>query len=83
MVPNDKNAMSKQIIPACASWGGSPMCLSKVQKGALTPRDVKNEGTSGDVYENKGPHDTMPDNKSRFWPENSKIRDNWRESSVF
>jgi hypothetical protein len=40
--------------------------LIKVRKGALTHRDVKNEGTSGDVYENKGAHDTMPDNSSGF-----------------
>ena len=26
-------------------------------------RDVKNEGTSGDVYENKGPYDNLPDTK--------------------
>ena len=36
--------------------------LFKVRNGALTRKDVKNEGTSGDVYENKGVHDTMPDN---------------------
>jgi hypothetical protein len=36
--------------------------LSKVRNGALTRRDVKNEGTSGDVYENKGTHDTMTEN---------------------
>jgi hypothetical protein len=35
--------------------------LIKVRNGALTHRDVKNEGTSGDVYENKGASDTMPD----------------------
>jgi len=57
--------------------------LIKVRKGALTHRDVKNEGTSGDVYENKGAHDTMPDNKSRFWPKNAKIRDNRGEIRVF
>jgi hypothetical protein len=36
--------------------------LIKVRNGALTHRDVKNEGTSGDVYENKGSHDTMTEN---------------------
>ena len=36
--------------------------LFKVRNGALTQRDVKNEGTSGDVYENKGAHDIMADN---------------------
>jgi hypothetical protein len=28
--------------------------LIKVRNGALTHKDVKNEGTSGDVHENKG-----------------------------
>jgi hypothetical protein len=31
---------------------------------ALTQKDVKNEGRSGDMYENKGDRDTMPDSKS-------------------
>jgi hypothetical protein len=36
--------------------------LFKVRNGALIHRrDVKNEGTSGDVYENKGVSDTMTD----------------------
>ena len=38
--------------------------LIKVRKGALSQKDVKNEGTSGDVYEKKGEIDTMADNKS-------------------
>jgi len=33
--------------------------LSELLNRALTPRDVKNEGTSGDVYENKGGDDKM------------------------
>jgi hypothetical protein len=36
--------------------------LIKVKNGALTQRDVKNEGTSGDVYENKGASDRITDN---------------------
>ena len=35
--------------------------LFKVRNGALIHRDVKNEGTSGDVYENKGVSDIMTD----------------------
>jgi hypothetical protein len=35
--------------------------LFKVRNGALAQRDVKNEDRPGDVYENKGAHDTMPD----------------------
>jgi len=34
--------------------------LIKVRKGALTKKDVKNEGCSGNVYENKGADDKMP-----------------------
>jgi len=31
-----------------------------------THKDVKNEGTSGDVHENTGPQDNMADNQSGF-----------------
>jgi hypothetical protein len=30
------------------------------------PKDVKNEGRSGNVYENKGPDDKLPDEVSGF-----------------
>jgi hypothetical protein len=40
----------------CPLWR---LTLINVRKVALTHRDVKNEGTSGDVYENKETHDTM------------------------
>ncbi len=33
--------------------------LTKVRNRALILRDVKNEGTTGDVYENKGDDDKM------------------------
>jgi hypothetical protein len=33
--------------------------LFRVRNGALTLRDVKNEGTTGDVHENKGDDDKM------------------------
>jgi hypothetical protein len=47
--------------------------LFKVRNGALTHKDVKNEGTSGDVYENKGASDTMAENKRDFLAENAQI----------
>jgi hypothetical protein len=47
--------------------------LSKGRNGALTHRDVKNEGTSGDVYENKGEGDKMDDNRPGFLAENTQI----------
>jgi hypothetical protein len=28
--------------------------MTKIKRAGITQRDVKNEGTSGDVYENKG-----------------------------
>ena len=28
--------------------------MTKIKKAGITQRDVKNEGTSGDIYENKG-----------------------------
>jgi hypothetical protein len=33
------------------------------RQGGSTPKGVKNEGTSGDVYENKGEYDKMPGKK--------------------
>ena len=40
--------------------------LFKVRNEALTHKDVKNEGTSGDVYENKGESDNMADDRPGF-----------------
>jgi hypothetical protein len=83
MAPKDESAMLMQRMQdsnLCPLWR---LTLIKVRKGALTHRDVKNEGTSGDVYENKGAHDTMPDNKSRFWHKMHKFRDKGRESVGF
>jgi hypothetical protein len=50
-----------------------PNVLFKVRNGALTHRDVKNEGTSGDVYENKGADDIMSGNRDGFLAENAEI----------
>ena len=73
MASNDENAMfmqSKEDLSLPQSWRLTYVPFKT--KGELSQqKDVKNEGTSGDVYENKGKHDTMPDNKSRFWPENA------------
>ena len=39
----------------------------KITRGShYAHKDVKNEGRSGNVYENKGPNDTMTDNISGF-----------------
>jgi hypothetical protein len=38
--------------------------LMGVRDKGLTLKDVKNEGRSGDVYENKGNSDKMPDQKT-------------------
>ena len=35
--------------------GRLPIEDLEARSGALTPRDVKNEATSGDVHENTGP----------------------------
>jgi hypothetical protein len=50
-------------FPASIDCGGSGMCFSRSKTG-LTLKDVKNEGRSGDVYENKGISDKMPDHKA-------------------
>jgi hypothetical protein len=41
-------------------------CMTKIKKAGITQRDVKNEGTSGDVYENKGEDDKIADNPWGF-----------------
>jgi hypothetical protein len=39
-----------------------PSDKRKVTYGSLLlPKEVKNEGRSGDVYENKGSHDKLPE----------------------
>jgi hypothetical protein len=45
--------------------------LFKVRNRALTHKDVKNEGTSGDVYENTGEEDKMSSDKHGFLQENA------------
>jgi hypothetical protein len=64
MASNDENAMVLQIMEdsRLRQLWRLTHTLIKVRNGALTHRDVKNEGTSGDMYENKGAHDTMTDN---------------------
>jgi hypothetical protein len=63
MAPQDENALLMQRMEDSSLrqlWRLTNV-LFRVRNGALSPRDVKNEGTSGDVYENKGASDTMPD----------------------
>jgi hypothetical protein len=47
--------------------------LFRVRNGGLTLRDVKNETTTGDVYENKGDDDKMSSEKQGFFHENAAI----------
>jgi hypothetical protein len=51
--------------------------LIKVRKGDLTQKDVKNEGRSDYVYENKGKHEKMTDDLPGFF---TKMR-GFREKS--
>ena len=45
--------------------------------GDIVPnKDVKNEGRSHDVYENKGTHDTITENKNDFVSDNASILQN-------
>jgi len=46
--------------------GRSPTRWAWSENGAFTHKDVKNEGRSGNVYENKGSNDTMTENYSGF-----------------
>jgi hypothetical protein len=40
--------------------------LINIRNAVLTRRDVNNEGTSGDVYENKGERDNMSCSRAGF-----------------
>ena len=51
------------------------LCDKSSRNGALTQKDVKNEGTSGDVYENKGQDDKMSGNLHGFYTEMRQLRD--------
>jgi hypothetical protein len=64
MAPNNEDATFLQRMKDSRprQFWRLPNMLIKVRNGALTPRDVKNEGTSGDVYENKGASDIITDN---------------------
>jgi hypothetical protein len=52
-------------------------------QGALTLRDVKNEGTTGDVYENKGDGDRMSSEKHGFYTKMHKLREDQQKSVGF
>jgi hypothetical protein len=54
--------------------------LIKVRNGALTHRDVKNEGTSGDVYENKWMETKCTPINTAFYTKMHGLRDNERQS---
>jgi hypothetical protein len=86
------SALKGWKIPACGNGGGSLWCGSRSgllnpqlaignHQGGLTLRDVKNEGTTGDVYENKGDGDTMSSQKQGFYTKMHPLRDNRQESS--
>jgi hypothetical protein len=75
MASNGENAMFMQIVEDSSLrqlWRLTNV-LIKVRSGALTQRDVKNEGRSGYVYENKGECDKMDDNGADFLAENAQI----------
>jgi hypothetical protein len=59
------------------------MCFSGSRNEALTQRDVKNEGRSDYVHENKWPTDIMPDILRGFSQGMQKFRDDERKSVGF
>ena len=75
MAPQDEKALLMQRMEDSSLrqlWRLTNV-LFKVRNGALTHRDVKNEGTSGDMYENKGASDIMSGNRDGFFEENAEI----------
>ncbi|MGA3166167.1 MAG: hypothetical protein ABSF14_08600 [Terriglobia bacterium] len=86
MAPNDENAMFLQMMEdsRLRQWWRLTNKLSKVRNGALTHRDVKNEGTSGDVYENKGYVTICHAIVQTYWPTMYGLRGNsGRNQGVF
>jgi hypothetical protein len=57
--------------------GGSRTSLLWSETGRLPRKDVKNEGRSGNVYENKGSIDTMAENYSGFCAWLESFLQNW------
>jgi hypothetical protein len=56
---------------------------STIAKGALTLRDVKNEGRPGYVYENTETDDKMSGEKTGFYTKMHSLRENHQESAGF
>jgi hypothetical protein len=78
MAPRDKNALLVQSMEDSSLrqlWRLTNV-LFWARNGALTLRDVKNEGTSGDVYENKGDDDKMSSEKHAFYTKMHQLRTN-------
>jgi hypothetical protein len=73
MAPQDENALLMQRLEYSSLRQLWRLTLIKVRNGALTHKDVKNEGTSGDVYENKSEADKMYDYRDGFLSENSRV----------
>ena len=75
MAPQDENALLMQRMEDSnlrQLWRLTNT-LIKVRNGALTHKDVKNEDRPDYVHENKGAHDTMPENQSDFLAENARF----------
>ena len=76
MAPRDENALLLQRMEDSSLrqlWRLTNI-LIKVRNGALTQKDVKNEGRSDYVNENKGEIEKIDENPSRFSAENARIR---------
>jgi hypothetical protein len=73
MAPQDENALLMQRLEYSSLRQLWRLTLIKVRNGALTHKDVKNEGTTGDVYEKKGETDKMYDYRDGFLPDNSRV----------
>jgi hypothetical protein len=65
MAPNDENALLMQRMEDSSLrqlWRVTNV-LIKVRKGALSQKDVKNEGCSGYVHENTGEGEYVKDSR--------------------
>jgi hypothetical protein len=82
VAPRDEKSLLMQRTEdsgLCQLWRLTNM-LFRVQTGALGLRNVKNGGTSGDVYENTGGDDKLSTDETAFLQENAPMSHDLQKS---
>jgi hypothetical protein len=77
-VPPQFQRLTNPLVKACRPEGRG---YRGVGNGALSRRDVKNEGTTGDVYENTQNDDKMSGDKTGIYTKIRPFHDNRQQST--